>query len=197
MLHKTIPYTDWDGKAKTKTFWFNISKAEMAELELTHQTGSYRDHLKQMGESDNKKAIFGAFKELLALSVGWRDGDNFVKSEKISQDFMYSGAYDEFLLELVAVPGVALEFFEGVFPSASKLESDMAKYQPKTQTVDLPPLVPVTKENVSVTEARPKEAIFGDGDKADGRLMNEYTQAELTSMTRAEFEAVMARSQRL
>lgn len=34
MLKKTITYTDYNGVERTEDFYFNLSKAEIAEMEL-------------------------------------------------------------------------------------------------------------------------------------------------------------------
>lgn len=34
MLKKTISYTDYDGNERTEDFYFNLSKAEIIEMEL-------------------------------------------------------------------------------------------------------------------------------------------------------------------
>ena len=39
MLKKTITYTDYDGNERTEDFYFNISKAELAELEYSVKGG--------------------------------------------------------------------------------------------------------------------------------------------------------------
>ena len=39
MLKKTITYTDFNGKQRTETFYFNLTKAEVAEMEATVDGG--------------------------------------------------------------------------------------------------------------------------------------------------------------
>ena len=39
MLKKTMTYVDYDGNERTEDFWFNISKAELAELEYSVKGG--------------------------------------------------------------------------------------------------------------------------------------------------------------
>ena len=39
MLKKTITYTDYDGNERTEDFYFNISKAELTELQFSVKGG--------------------------------------------------------------------------------------------------------------------------------------------------------------
>ncbi len=194
MIKKTIEYVDWDGKPQIGVFYFNISAAEMVELEMTHETGSFKQHLEGILKSDNKKQIFQTFKELLRDSVGRRDGDNFLKSEQISQNFMNSGAYDTFLLQLFGDTNLAVEFFNGVFPKNAQLEEQLRK----AVVVDLPKEnVPAFKPNPATVgplgqaldEIKPARVITDDG-----RTFAQYSAAELAAMQPDELKAMIART---
>jgi len=39
MFTKTINYTDFNGEERTESFYFNLTKAELAELNLTTEGG--------------------------------------------------------------------------------------------------------------------------------------------------------------
>lgn len=39
MYKKTITYTDYDGNERTEDFYFNLTKAEIAEMELSAEGG--------------------------------------------------------------------------------------------------------------------------------------------------------------
>ena len=39
MLKKTITFTDYDGNERKEDFWFNLSKAEILEMELLTEGG--------------------------------------------------------------------------------------------------------------------------------------------------------------
>ena len=39
MLKKTIKYTDYDGNEREEDFYFNLSKAEVTEMELSKEGG--------------------------------------------------------------------------------------------------------------------------------------------------------------
>lgn len=203
MLKKEIEYVDWDGKPQKRLFHFNLSVAEMTELEMLHDTGSYREHLQAVMERNNKKEIWNEFKELLTLSVGRREGENFIKSDEISRSFMASGAYDEFLLELLTDTQKAVLFFNEIFPKQDELKTRLAKYG-KTFEVELPSesqnptlveafsspgVVPIVKETKTI-DVSP----LGIKADADTRTFKDYTQEELLSMSSADYVAMVART---
>ena len=39
MYKKTITYTDYNGVERTEDFWFNLSKAELVEMEMSTAGG--------------------------------------------------------------------------------------------------------------------------------------------------------------
>ena len=47
MLKKTISYTDYDGNQRTEDFYFNLSKAEITEMELSME-GGMRAYIKRI-----------------------------------------------------------------------------------------------------------------------------------------------------
>ena len=102
MLKKTLTYSDLDGNPVTEDFYFSLSKAEIAEMELSYD-GGLQTHLKRIVANKDGAAIIGAFKNILTSSVGRRseDGRRFIKSDEITQEFMQTDAYSELFMELV------------------------------------------------------------------------------------------------
>lgn len=126
MLKKTMTYLDLDGNSVTEDFYFNISKAEIAEMQLSRE-GGFADYLEEIAKSKDGGKIIQAVKEIIQLSVGHRseDGKRFIKSDVIAEEFMQTVAYSELLLELVTDAKLSAEFIKGVFPSdlSAKLDS--------------------------------------------------------------------------
>ena len=42
MLKKTIKYTDYNGQQREEDFYFNLNKAELAEMEMSKKRRTYR-----------------------------------------------------------------------------------------------------------------------------------------------------------
>lgn len=118
MIKKTITYTDYNGNERTEDFYFNLSKAEVLEMELSTEGG-----LEEMG----KKLIAGKdlpnsvkiFKDLILKSYGEKspDGKRFVKSDELSDAFSQTEAYSNLFVELATDSDAAAKFFNGVIPS--------------------------------------------------------------------------------
>lgn len=118
MLKKPITFKDLDGNEITEDFYFNLSKAEIAELELSHE-GGLSEYLMKLSEKKNGGEIIETFKDIIRKSVGRRseDGRRFEKNEDITNDFMQTDAYSELFVELVTDSGAALIFIKGIVPA--------------------------------------------------------------------------------
>lgn len=117
MFTKKIPYTDYRGVKRTEEFFFNLNKAELAEMELSI-TGGLHDTLKKIVETEDIPQIVKIFKQLILKSYGEisADGKRFIKSEELSEAFSQTEAYSELFMELVQNPDAAAAFVNGVIP---------------------------------------------------------------------------------
>lgn len=119
MLKKTITYDDLDGNPITEDFYFNLSKAEIARMELS-QHGGLSGHLKRIVEANDGAKIISTFEEILTKSYGLRGADNktFEKSDAISQAFMQTDAYSVLFMELVTDADASATFIHGIIPAS-------------------------------------------------------------------------------
>lgn len=140
MLKKTIKYTDFNGNEVTEDFYFNLTKAEVAEMELGASRldadgnikGGMQDLLSEIVASGSGQRIMDTFKEILARSYGVRseDGKRFIKSKELFEEFTQSAAYSEFFMELITDADAASSFIKAVMPADLSVESDKPKPQP-------------------------------------------------------------------
>ena len=81
MLKKTMTYKDFDDVERTEDFYFNLTKAELTELELSQDGGLVKVIEKIIAEQDSKK-IVEMFKDLILKAVGEKslDGKKFIKN---------------------------------------------------------------------------------------------------------------------
>ena len=63
MLKKTITYTDYNGVERTEDFYFNLSKGEIIEMELTTE-GGYIEMINKITAAQDHITLFKIFKEL-------------------------------------------------------------------------------------------------------------------------------------
>jgi len=118
MLKKTISYTDFDGNERIEDFYFNLTKAEVTEMEMTTTGGLSKMLTKIVAESDSKR-IIESFKELVMKSYGEKspDGKRFVKSQELREAFEQTEAYSEMFMELCTNAEAATEFVNGIIPA--------------------------------------------------------------------------------
>ena len=118
MLKKTITYVDYNGMERTEDFYFNLSKAEVAEMELSVQ-GGFSKMLEEIIASKDNVQIVNLFKQMVLKSYGEKspDGRRFIKSEEIAQAFAQTEAYSEIFMELALNEDKAAEFVNGIMPA--------------------------------------------------------------------------------
>lgn len=117
MLKKTITYTDYNGLKRTEDFYFNLSEAELLEMQLT-TSGGLHEVLQRMIQTNDVPAIAKMTKDLVIASYGIKDldGKRFVKNDKIRDDFMQTEAFSELYVSLATDANAAADFIIGILP---------------------------------------------------------------------------------
>lgn len=117
MLKKTITYTDFDGNERTEDFYFNLTKAEVTEMEMSTEGGLTKSLNKIVAEQDSKK-IIESFKDLILRSYGEKspDGKRFIKSQELRDSFAQTEAYSDIFMELATNAELASAFVNGIIP---------------------------------------------------------------------------------
>lgn len=118
MLKKTITYTDYNGSPRTEDFYFNLSKAESMEMEMS-TTGGLSEMIRRIVAAQDTPAIIKIFKELILKAYGEKspDGKRFIKSEEISKAFSETEAYSILFMELATDADAAAKFVNGIVPN--------------------------------------------------------------------------------
>lgn len=134
MLAKSITYTDYNGVTRTETFYFNLSKAEVSEMQLTHP-GGYAEYLERIIETTDQAELVRAFKALILNSYGVKseDGKKFRKSPEISKDFEESEAYSELFMEILNDADAASAFVNGIMPKVELTQEQQAELNERTR----------------------------------------------------------------
>lgn len=119
MLKKTITYTDYNGNVRTEDFYFNLTKAEINEMNLS-TTGGLEQMIHEISSTMNVPKIAAVFKDLILRAYGVKspDGRRFIKSKALSEEFSQTEAYSELYMELLQdeTGAAANAFIEGVLP---------------------------------------------------------------------------------
>lgn len=123
MLKKTISYEDYDGNERKEDFYFNLTKAEITEMELS-KAGGLQGTIKKIIDAQDKAQIVALFKELILKSYGEKsdDGRRFIKSEEISIAFTQTEAYSNLFMELATDENAAADFVNGIIPKDLKAQ---------------------------------------------------------------------------
>lgn len=121
MLKKTITYTDYNEITHTETYYFNLSKAECMEMEMS-TSGGLTEMINKIIETQDVPAIIKIFKDLILKAYGVKspDGKRFIKSEELSTAFAQTEAYSVLFMELATNAEEAATFVNGIMPSIDK-----------------------------------------------------------------------------
>jgi hypothetical protein len=122
MLKKRITYTDYNGTKREEDFYFNLSKAEIMEMEMS-TSGGLTDMITRIIETQDAPSIIKVFKEIIMKAYGEKspDGKRMIKSKELSEAFAQTEAYSELFMELATDSDAASKFVNGIIPA------DMAK----------------------------------------------------------------------
>lgn len=119
MLKKVIKYIDYDGQERTETFYFNLNKVELAEMELSSsKDGGLSKYIQKIVEEKNVEQLMNIFKKIILMSYGVKstDGKRFEKSKVLSDEFAQTEAFVELFLELTGNAEAAAAFINGIIP---------------------------------------------------------------------------------
>lgn len=130
MLKRTITYTDYNGMERTEDFYFNLSKAELMEMEMG-TTGGLVEMINRVVAAKDAPEIIAIFKKLILQAYGEKspDGKRFIKSAELSNAFAQTEAYSELFMELATNDEAAADFVNGIVPVM-----DNNKVVPKTNS---------------------------------------------------------------
>lgn len=122
MLKKTITYTDFNDEERTEDFYFNLTKAELTEMEFSTE-GGLQNSLRTIMNTRDYKKIVEVFKKIILGSYGEKsaDGKRFIKTDEqgnpLSRKFAETQAFSELYMELATNDKAATAFIVGVVPA--------------------------------------------------------------------------------
>ena len=117
MLKKTNKYVDYNGVEREEDFYFDLSKAEITEMELS-QDGGMSNLIQKIVNTKDMPSLIKIFKQLILKSYGEKsaDGRRFIKSEQLSTEFTQTPAYSELFMELATDEKAAANFINSIVP---------------------------------------------------------------------------------
>lgn len=140
MLKKTINYKDYNDVERTEDFYFNLSKAEAMEMELSI-SGGLTEMIRKIVAAQDTPTIIATFKQIILKAYGEKsaDGRRFIKSEELSKAFSETEAYSNLYMELATDANAAAEFVNGIVPkdAAAPAAQQALKPVPQQNVVEL------------------------------------------------------------
>lgn len=116
MLKKEITYTDLNGAQQTEDFYFNLTKAEVIELDAAYPEG-IMEYLNLAVKQKRTDVVIATFKDLILRSYGEKTpSGKFIKTQALRDTFMASEAYSELFMELLENEQNAATFVNGIVP---------------------------------------------------------------------------------
>lgn len=144
MYSKKITYVDYNGVERKETFYFNLSKAELLEMEMG-TNGGYENFLKRIIETKDQAKLTQIFKEIILRSYGIKsdDGKRFIKNPMIVEEFTQTEAYSELFTELATNTESATAFINGIMPQAliAELNKEEVRKKLAEEGLEVPPTV--------------------------------------------------------
>lgn len=133
MLTKTIEYTDYNGVERSEDFSFNLTKAEIMEMEMSI-VGGLAELINKIVAAQDAPQLIKLFKDLILKAYGEKsaDGKRFVKSDELREAFSQTEAYSILFMELAENADEAARFINGIIPA------DLSKELQKQQAPKIP-----------------------------------------------------------
>lgn len=117
MLKKTITFMDYDGHERTEDYYFNLSKAELADMQMSEYGGLDKLLTKIINTNDNVK-LYQYFRDIVQKSYGVKslDGKRFIKDPEETKAFTETEAYSVLIMELIQDADAASNFINSIIP---------------------------------------------------------------------------------
>ena len=137
MLKLTRTYNDYNGVSRTEDFYFNLTQAELTEMELSVD-GGLTEMINRIVAAKDGKQIINIFKKLILTAYGEKspDGKRFIKSQELRDAFAQTEAYSDLFMELATDADAAARFVNGIVPPAKNGGPGKAPETPNMKLLD-------------------------------------------------------------
>lgn len=124
MLKLTRTYNDYNGMSRTEDFYFNLTQAEVTEMELSVD-GGLVERINRIVAAQDGKQIITVFKDIILRAYGEKsaDGKRFIKNQELRDAFAQTEAYSDLFMELATDAEAAAKFINGIIPQGKKAQA--------------------------------------------------------------------------
>ena len=139
MLKKTITYVDYLGTTRTEDFYFNLSKTELSDMQMSVE-GGFNVQLEKMMNAKDNNDVYHTFVNVVLQAYGELspDGRFHLKEDengnKLYKKFKQSPAFDVLMDEISQSTETVAEFCKGILPTQVQADGPA-------------PVVPMNPEN--------------------------------------------------
>lgn len=118
MIKETITYVDYNGNSRTEDFYFNLTKAEVMEMEMSTK-GGLAEMIQRVIQAQDQPSIIKIFKDLIIRAYGVKspDGKRFMKDKEYVDEFVQTEAFSELFMRLATDADAAAKFINGIVPA--------------------------------------------------------------------------------
>jgi len=120
MYKYTTDFEDYNGVSRKATCLFNISQAELMEMQFT-TPGGFRENLQRILDEKDQVKIMNRFKEIILMAYGELDDDgiHFKKSRELTDRFTQTPVYSDLYIKLATDEKLAGDFIKGILPKVN------------------------------------------------------------------------------
>lgn len=140
MYKETITYTDYNGVERTETHYFNLTEAEILEMEMS-TAGGFAEMVRGIIAAKDQVAIIKIFKDLIFKAYGRKsaDGRLFEKSEQLSREFSQTPVYSKLFMKYALDDKAGAAFVNGLMPAELVAKANAMNSQGITPVAELAP----------------------------------------------------------
>lgn len=145
MLKKTIKYEDYNGVERNEDFYFNLTKAELYQMELGTD-GGLEEYIMKIIKAQDLKTIINLFKKIILQSYGEKsaDGKMFIKTTddgvSLANRFAQTEAFSQLYMELATNDNAAADFIKGIMPKGIDISDAKLNETAKELGIEVPKL---------------------------------------------------------
>lgn len=143
MLTKEISYVDAAGNAVKEELYFNLTKAEITEMEYSVK-GGLSAMIETISTTKDIKVVIQIVKDIILRAYGEKYTDSkgimrFMKNDDIRDAFAATEAYSELFISFVKDPDALNAFIVAIMPlDMQKSIMDVVANKEDAETVTLP-----------------------------------------------------------
>lgn len=105
MITKTVTYENFNGEEVTKTLYFHLKATALARMELRSETNghTFPELLQKLIDETQYEKLYDVVEELLLMAYGEKseDGESFVQSEEMKNEFKNSAAFEAVMTDIL------------------------------------------------------------------------------------------------